>query len=155
MEMFNEEGAERLFFAICERAANDYINNLIIIDHSKSEHVVSSAKMDNKSIRKFLGDNLCDAIEHEHYQKKEVIQINKLQRKHLDGKHVYSNQAERMKAYYELNKDVINAELKAVRDKRKELGLCTKCGKNKAVKGSNWCEVCRRKKQDRKKHKET
>ena len=97
----------------------------------------------------------CDAIEHEHYKKKEVIQINKLQRKHLDGKHVYSNQAERMKAYYELNKEVINAELKAVRDKRKELGLCTKCGKNKAVKGSNWCEVCRRKKQDRKKHKET
>ena len=64
-ETMSQEGAERLLYAIAEKAAEDYKKNLNIIHKTQSEFYKNNAKSDNDMIRKFLGDRLCGTIENE------------------------------------------------------------------------------------------
>jgi predicted Ser/Thr protein kinase len=64
-ETMSQEGAERLLYAIAEKAAEDYKKNLNIIHKTQSEFYKNNAKSDNDMIRRFLGDRFCGAIENE------------------------------------------------------------------------------------------
>lgn len=132
-------GAERLLIAIAERAAKDYRINLKIMHKTKSETRLAGAMSENKTIRKFLGNRIADCLDEE-YDKNVSVDIQKTERKRLEKKYLSHN--ERQKAYYHLNKDVISNEVRLLRKKRAEMGICTRCGKNKAKQGSRWCETC-------------
>lgn len=55
-------------------------------------------------------------------------------------------QAEYSARYYAKNKEVLNERCKSrnrsMYAKRKEMGLCAKCGKRPALKGRSKCEIC-------------
>lgn len=137
-----QESAENLFFAICERAVEDYRNNLKIIDKTQSEQRRKDAEYDNQTIRKFLGDRISDMVEKEY--RKTKVEIEKKARVKMPKEYLSLPPKERQKKYYELNKDIINAEYKELRKQRKAMGLCIKCGKNRVVTGKSHCEKCLR-----------
>jgi hypothetical protein len=134
-----DENYEKLYFAICEKAVEDYKKNLKILEKSKSEDAILTAKADNDNIRRFLGKYITGEIERKYYEDKTIVKYTKGKRKHppkgLTG-------AEWQHAYYELNKEVIAKELRERRNERIRLGICTKCGRNKAVEGRRWCKNC-------------
>lgn len=134
-----DENYEKLYFAICEKAVEDYKKNLKILEKSKSEDAILTAKSDNDNIRRFLGKHITEQVERKYNEEKIVVEYTKRERKQppkgLTGK-------EWQRAYYELNKDVISIELREIRNERVRLGICTKCGKNRAIDGSKWCQKC-------------
>jgi hypothetical protein len=134
-----DENYEKLYFAICEKAVEDYKKNLKILEKSKSEDAILTAKADNDNIRRFLGKYITGEIERKYYEDKIIVKYTKGKRKHppkgLTG-------VEWQHAYYELNKEVIAKELRERRNERIRLGICTKCGRNKAVEGRKWCKIC-------------
>lgn len=57
-----EEEYENLYFAVCQRAVEDYKNNLKIIEHTQSDIVREKAQKDNNQIEKFLGEKIIGMI---------------------------------------------------------------------------------------------
>lgn len=134
-----DQNYEKLYFAICEKAVEDYKRNLKILEKSQSEDAILTAKSDNDNIRRFLGKYITEEIERKYYEDKTIVEYTKGKRKYppkgltrLEWQH----------AYYELNKEVIAKESRERRNERIRLGICTKCGRNKAVEGRRWCKNC-------------
>lgn len=142
-----EEEYENLYFAVCQRAVEDYKNNLKIIEHTQSDIVREKAQKDNNQIEKFLGEKIIGMIHSKLVNERKKIEIQTRKRNKVVG--IYSSEKDRAKAYYQINKDAIKEESRLKRQKRKELGLCTCCGKNKPMQGSNWCDTCREKRRRR------
>lgn len=141
-----------LYVAVCKMAIHDYKHNLKIIERTQSELTRDKAISDNKSIAKFLGEKWTKIIEYECYHK-QTIDITKLKRKSVPSGSEKLPSSERARLYYELNKEIIKYENKAIRDKRLEMGLCTYCGKRPHAEGSKWCLTCREKDKEKKRAK--
>lgn len=141
-----------LYVAVCKMAIHDYKHNLKIIERTQSELTRDKAIAENKSIAKFLGEKWTKIIEYEYYHK-QTIDITKLKRKSVPSGSEKLPSSERARLYYELNKEIIKYENKAIRDKRLEMGLCTYCGKRPHAEGSKWCLTCREKDKEKKRAK--
>lgn len=137
-----QESAENLFFAICERAVEDYRKNLKVIDKTQSEQRKRDAEDENKTIRKFLGDRISDIVEREYSKTKVGIGFKRQTRVKMPDEYLSLPPKERQKIWYQLNKDAISKENKELRRLRKANGVCVKCGKHMAVIGRTQCEKC-------------
>lgn len=141
-ETMSQEGAERLLYAIAEKAAEDYKKNLNIIHKTQSEFYKNNAKSDNDMIRRFLGDRISDIVEREYSKTKVGIEFKRQTRVKMPDEYLSLPPNERQKIWYQLNKDAISKENKELRRLRKANGLCVKCGKHMAVIGRTQCEKC-------------